>query len=206
MQKSVSIAEACLMVDIDFTFNVSQVDLSLKPITQLIGDEFQDDVEYITNKIGNWSFCRRYEAEGVSKLEFLEFIQDSFQAKKDAHIQYLATQKLKEIAPKTFNCDPTCYALSKYYRTWFVLRESFFKQMHDVLARKNDDVYFFLWNTILDNNTPDKCKGLNDSIHNANADFILIANKHWSEVHEFCRCGIRYLSERQLLRRNLKAP
>lgn len=194
------------MVDIEFTFNASQVGSNPQPITKLIHEEFNDDVDYIINKIGNWSFYQRYEAEGVNKLEFLEFIQDSFQAKKDAHIHQLATQKLMGIAPKDFNCDPKAYALSKSYRTWFVLRESFFKQMHDVLARKNDDVYFFLWDTILDNNTPDKCKELNDSIHNANADFILIANKHWIEVHEFCRCSIGYLSERQLLRRNLKAP
>ena len=53
MRKSVSIAEACLIADIDFTFNVSQLGSNLQPIMKLIHKDFQDDAEYITNNIGD---------------------------------------------------------------------------------------------------------------------------------------------------------
>lgn len=188
---------------IEFNFGLAVESGILKPISQFIKDEFTNDKEYIFGKIGEWSFYQIYENKGVSYLEFLEFIQQSFQAKKEQHIHELATEKLKRIAPTEFNCQPELYASSRSYRTWFMLRDSFYEKIKSTLGKK--EKYYFEWNTALDNRTPQECHQLNGKIFEVNEEFIQVADKHWDEVHEHCRCGIYVLSERMLERKKLKA-
>jgi len=179
------------------------------PISKWIMKEFsQENKDYITNKVGDWSFFKRYEEFGLDKLELLEFLQDSFQGQKDKHIQDIVLDKLKEIAPKEFGCDPELYATSKYYRTWFTLRESFFKQMDEQFEQldRQENTKYLMWITVLDNYTPHECEKLNNRIFNVDESFKVIANLHWGEVHEFCRCDLRVMNERMLAKRNLKAP
>lgn len=170
--------------------------------------EFPDEEPLIMSKVGNWSFTQKYESERICELEFLEFIQESFQSKKDEHIQNKVIDKLKAIAPRDFGCIPSLYASSKHYRTWFILRESFFIRVNQEYEWLNtyDDVKYFMWNTSIDNQTPKECQKLNNSIFCVDEDFKLIANKHWAEAREFCRCGINVLSERKLIKLKLKAP
>lgn len=189
---------------IEFGFNFDKCENN-KPISQFIKDEFADDWEYIIGKISDWSFYHGYENKGISYLEFLEFIQQSFQAKKEQHIHELVTEKLKRIAPTKFNCKPELYASSRSYRTWFLLRDSFYEKINDTLS-VTDKKYFFEWNTILDNRTLIECCKLNGKLFEANIDFIQIANSHWGEAKEHCRCYISVLSERMLERRKFKAP
>lgn len=69
-----------------------------------------EDSAYIVGKIGGWSFYKDYDQNGLDKLEFLEFLEKSFQGKKDQHIHDQVLEKLKTIAPKEFCCNAEIYA------------------------------------------------------------------------------------------------
>lgn len=160
------------------------------PISYWLGSEFSPlDQEHIIKKIGNWSFYKSYESTGLDKLEFLEFIEKSFKAKRDKHIYDQAIEKLKIIAPKEFGCDPKLFATDEVYRAWFARREDFLKSYQEALS----DTYPNLkWMAVVDNLAPDICRALGGKVFKKDDPALAeIVHRHWAVVKRGCRCGIR---------------
>lgn len=177
-------------------------------ITEWIDSEFShNDGLHITNKIGKWSFFQSYEKRGLDRLEFLEFLENSLKAKKDAHVYEQVIKKLKCIAPTEFGCEPEMYARDSRYRTWFSLRESFFSVLNEALLKENSSKpVYFVWGALSDIYSHPNCLDLHNKVFNIDEPFIAIAEQHWAKVRGGCRCYLSVLNERQLAKRNLEAP
>lgn len=159
-------------------------------ISYWVKKEFSaSDQEYIIKKIGNWSFYQSYDKTGLDKLEFLEFIEKSFKAKRDKHIYDQAVGKLRGIAPREFGCDPELFAADEMYRVWFARRENFLKNYQAALK----DTYPNLkWMAIVDNLTPEICRALDGKVFKKDDPMLAeIVHRHWAVVQRGCRCGIR---------------
>ncbi|MEG2697280.1 MAG: hypothetical protein RR952_06895 [Cetobacterium sp.] len=163
-----------------------------------------EDSAYIVGKIGGWSFYKDYDQNGLDKLEFLEFLEKSFQGKKDQHIHDQVLEKLKTIAPKEFCCNAEIYATDGMYRAWFARRDDFFRnyQAAKLRAERNagrDEVYL-KWMPLIDSRTPQSCYEFQDKIFNIDQNFEKIANQHWATVQKGCRCFLSSVSGRSLSR------
>ncbi len=187
-------------MEIEFSFD-SECRIDDKiifPISYWLKTEFSEaDQSYIFDKIGDWSFFKSYEKTGMDKLEFLEFIEKSFKAKRDKHIFDQAVDKLINIAPKDFGCDSELYAKDEMYRAWFARRENFLKNYKDGLEVSSRE-YFYWW-PIVDNRTPDSCRRLDGAIFKKGDERLSsIVEQHWNKVNSGCRCGIRLMTERSV--------
>lgn len=179
--------------------------LNYLPISQWIAQEFSpDDASHITKKMSDWSFFKSYEKNGLNKLEFLEFLEKSLKAKKDINIYELVVDKLKQIAPTEYGCDPELYATDTYYRVWFALRESFFSVLSSTLEQPNGG--YFVWGALSDNHSHQDCLDLHNKVFDVDMSFMAIAEQHWLNVRSGCRCDLSLLNDQQLEKRNLKAP
>ncbi|CAD9195571.1 structural protein [Acinetobacter bohemicus] len=190
-------------------FNECKIDnITYFPITKWIEKELSyDDGLYVVNKIGNWSFFQSYEKLGLDKLEFLEFLEKSLRAKKDIHVYEQVVEKLKLIAPTEFGCDANLYAKDIYYRTWFLLRDSFFKVISDALLSEHQSKRdYFVWNALSDMHSHQDCLDLHNKVFIIDNSFIAFAEQHWAKARSGCRCDLSVLNERQLSKHNLKAP
>lgn len=207
MHENASIVGVWLVIDAFYGFfNDCKIDgVDYLPISQWIAQEFSpDDAMHITNKIGGWSFFKSYEQTGLNKLEFLEFLERSLQAKKDINVYDLVIDKLKQIAPTKFSCDPELYATDTYYRVWFLLRESFFATLNEAINHPDDR--HLVWNALSDNRSHRDCLDLHKKVFVIGKEFIDIAEQHWSKVRSGCRCNLSVLTKRQLDKYGLKAP
>lgn len=190
-------------------FNACKIDnITYFPITHWIEKEFSyDDGLHVVNKIGGWSFFQSYEKLGLNKLEFLEFLEKSLQAKKDIHVYEQVVDKLKLIAPTKFGCEPELYASDAKYRAWFLLREGFFKILNDALSVKHyGKSVYFVWGALSDMHSHQDCLDLHNKVFCVDESFIAVAEKHWLKVRSGCRCDLSLLNDRQLAKHNLKAP
>lgn len=178
------------------------------PITQWIKKEFSyDDGLYIVNKIGNWSSFQSYEKLGLNRLEFLEFLEKSLQAKKDIHIYEQVIEKLKLMAPTEFGCESELYARDTHYRTWFLLRDSFFKVISDALLNEHHSKQgYFVWSALSDMRSYQDCLDLHNKVFIIDKSFVAFAEQHWTKARSGCRCSLGLMSQRQLAKYNLKAP
>lgn len=174
-------------------------------ISRWIEIEFSsEDANHIINKIGEWSFYKSYEQNGLNQLEFLEFLERSFLAKRDQYIHSQIIDKLRLIAPKEFDCDAEIYAIDEMYRAWFTRRDDFFRnyQAAKLRAERNagrDEVYL-KWMPLIDSRTPQSCYEFQDKIFNIDQNFEKIANQHWATVQKGCRCFLSSVSGRSLSR------
>lgn len=176
-------------------------------ISWLINAEFSsEDESYIINKVGDWSFFKTYEQNGLDRLEFLEFLEKSFQAKNDESIYNQVIDKLRMIAPNEFGCDADMYATDSMYRSWFVSREYFFRNYQAAKIRaersKGRNEIYLEWVPLIDSETPDSCYAFQGKFFSINQSFDDIANQHWTNVQKGCRCFLSSISERSLNRRN----
>lgn len=187
-------------------FNDCKIDgVDYLPISQWIAQEFSpDDALHITNKVGDWSFFKSYEQTGLNKLEFLEFLEKSFQAKKDINVHDLVVDKLKQIAPTEFGCDPNLYAVDTCYRVWFSLRESFFTGLNEAISHPED--IYLVWDALSDNRSHQDCLDLHGKVFVIGKEFTEIAEQHWLKARSGCRCSLNVMTKRQLDKFGLKAP
>lgn len=190
-------------------FNECKIDnITNFSITQWIEREFShDDGLHIVNKIGDWSLFQSYEKLGLDRLEFLEFLEKSLQAKKDIHVYEHVIEKLKLIAPTEFGCESELYARDTHYRAWFLLRDSFFKKLNEALSKESyHKTVYFVWNALSGMRSHQDCLYLHNKVFRVDESFVDIAEQHWLQVRSGCRCDLSLMSERQLAKYNLKAP